>query len=548
MDAVAKSKPDQALDGDSVRLTAPLSNRVFRWIWLATVITNIGGWVHDVAAGWLMTSLSPSPFMVSLVQAATSLPVFLLSIPAGALADVLDRRRLLLFAQIWMMAAALALGILTAQGWTTAGMLLLLTFALESGTAIEGPAWQAIVPELVSRNQVRSAVTLNGLGINVARALGPAIGGAIVAAAGPATAFFVNTVSFLGVAGVLLWWRRPHEKSVLPAERFLGAVKAGARYVRYAPAVQAVLIRTGAFMIGASAIWALLPSLARVRLGLGPTGYGTLLGCLGSGALVGAVLLGRIRQRSSTDALVMGATLVFAIAITITAEVPNFFAVCGAMMGAGVGWVLVVANLNASAQAAAPDWARARVLSIYLVVFFGGMAGGSALWGAVAVNTSISTALWCAAAVILVTLALAARFRLAVVEGKDLSPARHWLDPVLEWEPALQDGPVLVTVQYEIAADRVAAFVAAVHKLRHERMRDGAFQWGVFRDLARPERFIETFLVESWAEHLRQHDRVTRADQDFEECVKTFHVGKDPPIVTHLIYSHPSEFETPKED
>lgn len=539
--AAGNSGPVNAPRNEAIRLSAPLANPVFRAIWIATVVSNIGGWVHDVAAGWLMTSLSPSPFMVSLVQAATSLPVFLLSIPAGALADVVDRRRLLLFAQFWMMAAAVALGLLTAGGWTTAVLLLVLTFALECGSAADGPAWQAIVPELVPRGQVRSAVTLNGLGINVARAIGPAIGGALVAWAGPATAFLVNSASFLAVAGVLLWWRRPHEKSVLPAERFFSAVKAGARYVRHAPPVRAVLIRTFAFIVGASAIWALLPSIARLRLGLGPTGYGVLLGCMGSGALIGALLLGRIRSKATTDAMVIGATLLFAASITMVAFFPVFLLVCGAMLVAGVGWVLVVANLNAAAQIVAPDWARARVLSIYLVVFYGGMTGGSALWGAVAAGDGIPAALLGAAGVLVGGIVVAARYRLAAAEGKDLSPGKHWPDPVMLWEPQMRDGPVLITVEFEVADEHVAKFVAAMHELRRERMRDGAFQWGLFRDTARPERFVENFLVESWAEHLRQHERVTRADQDAEECAKSFHRGPNPPVVAHLIYERKKE-------
>jgi MFS family permease len=527
----------QATTPPPERLIAPLGNPVFRAIWLATVVSNIGGWVHDVAAGWLMTSLSPSPLMVSLVQAATSLPVFLLSIPAGALADVVDRRRLLLATQIWMMLGAAALGLLTAQGWTTAVTLLVLTFLIETGSAASGPAWQAVTAELVPKNLLRSAVTLNGLGINVARAVGPAIGGILVAWAGPPTAFLINAASFLAVAGVLLRWRRVRETNALPTERFFGAIKAGVRYASHAPGVQVVLLRTASFMIGASAIWALLPTIARVHLGLGPGGYGMLLGCMGTGALIGAVLLGRIRQRLSTDRLVVAATALFAAATATAGLVPSFPAACAAMIAAGAGWVLVVANLNASAQAAVPDWVRARVMSVYLVVFYGGMAGGSVLWGALAARTSLPTALVSAAVVLLGGTAMALRFRLAQVESADLAPSMHWDDPIVAREANLDDGPVMITVALDIDLKREAEFIDLMQQVRLERLRDGAFQWGLFHDTARPGHFVETFFVESWAEHLRQHRRVTHSDKTIEDQARAFHIGPQPLVISHLIYA-----------
>ena len=285
---------------------SPLRQPVFRALWIATVASNIGTWMHDVGAGWLMTSLAPSPLMVALVQVATNLPVFLLALPAGALADVVDRRRLLLVTQSWMLAAAVALGSLTIAGVTTPWVLLSLTFVLALGAAINAPAWQTITPELVSRQELPAAITLSGVGINAARAVGPARAGLIIAATNPGVVFLLNGVSFLGIIVVLYHWRRPPQESVLPAERFIGAMRAGMRYVRHAPALQAVLIRAGAFILFGSVLWALLPGLARFELAQGPSGYGILLGSLGLGAVAGAAILPRTRQKVSGDKLVTG--------------------------------------------------------------------------------------------------------------------------------------------------------------------------------------------------------------------------------------------------
>jgi MFS family permease len=521
-------------------LAAPLANSVFLAIWIVTIVSNIGGWVQDIGAAWLMTSLSPSPLMVSLVQAASSLPVFLFSIPAGALADVVDRRRLLLFMQAWMLVAALVLGILTAQGWTTAISLIVMTFLLESGDACSGPAWQAVVPELVPREQLRDAITVSSLGINIARVVGPALGGVLVAAAGPANAFLINAASFLGVGVVLARWRRRAERNPLPVERFVGAVRAGVRYVRHSRPVRVVLLRTAAFMIAASSIWALLPSLARGPLGLGPGGYGALLGCMGAGALSTAFLLDRLRRRHSANRLVTGASALLAAAILVIAQVHSPLAVGAALLAAGAAWIAVASNLNAATQSATPDWVRARVMAVYLVVFFGAMAGGSVLWGAIAERFGLPLALSIASLVLVVGLPLALSFRLPSNDGEDMAPSLHWDAPVVVREPGSEEGPVLVTVTYAISADNDAAFLTAMEELREERLRGGAFAWGLYRDTAHHERIVETFLVESWAEHLRQHGRTTRFDRTVEEQARRHHVGPKPPAIAHLVYTRRS--------
>jgi MFS family permease len=513
---------------------SPLRQPLFRALWIATVASNVGTWMQNVGAVWLMTSLTSAPLFVALVQTATSLPVFLVGLAAGALADVVDRRRLLLFTQGWMLAATALLGALTLAGVVTPWVVLGFTFLIGLGAALNGPAWQAITPELVPREELPAAVALGGVGFNLARAVGPALGGAVVAAAGAGMAFLLNAVSFLGVMLVLYCWRREPETSTLPGERVLGAVRAGLRYVRYAPALPAVLVRAGLFILCGSALWALLPLVARHRLGLGPGGYGLLLGGLGVGAVAGAALLPGIRRRVTLDRLVSGASLLFAAVTVVLAYAPSFVLLSAAMIVGGATWMGVMSSLNVAAQMAAPAWVRARALGVYLLVFQGGFAAGSALWGGVAARAGEPTALACAAVGLVVGLVATRRYPLADEEF-DLTPSMHWPEPVVAREPDPEQGPVLITVEYWVAPEQSWEFVRAMREVRRIRRRDGAMRWGLFYDVAEPRRFVETFLVESWAEHLRQHERVTAADRAAEERARAFHRGESPPIVSHLI-------------
>jgi MFS family permease len=494
--------------------------------------------MHDVGASWLMTSLAPSPLMVALVQAATSLPMFFFALPAGALADVVDRRRLLLFTQAWMLVTAATLGGLTVAGVTGPWLLLAFTFLMGTGGALNGPAWQAVTLEVVPRAELPAAVALGGVGVNLARAVGPALGGLVVAAQGPGAAFLLNAVSFLGVLVVVYRWRREPRVSVLPAERVAGAIRAGLRYVRHAPALRAVLIRCGVFILGGSALWAMLPILARRELRLDALGYGVLLGCLGAGAVGGAALLPRVRQRLAIDPLTAAATLLFA-AVTVTlAYVRIYLLVCAAMLAGGVAWMALMSSFNVAAQQTAPSWVRARALAMYLLVFQGGMAVGSALWGAVASRAGITTALGLAAAALVVGLAAAVRWRLEHGEGLDLTPSQHWPDPVVAGELEPDQGPVLVTVEYRVAPAEAGAFAEAMRAVRLMRLRDGALHWGLFGDTADPSRHIETFVVESWAEHLRQHERVTQTDREIEETARRFQSRDAPLLISHWIYDY----------
>lgn len=323
--------------------------------------------MQNVGAAWLMTSLTPSPLMVALLQTATSLPVFLVGLPAGALADIFGRR-LLLLVQAWMLVAT-GLGVLTLIGGTTPWLLLAFTFVLGLGAAMNIPVWQAITPELVSRSELPAAVALGGVGINLARAIGPALAGFIVAAAGPRAVFLLNALSYVGVMVVLYHWQRSPRQSALPTERVLGAIRAGGRYVQYAPALQGVLVRAGVFIICGSALWALLPVLAKQELGLDAIRYGVVLGCLGAGAVAGAAFLAKIRQTISIDRLVIGATVLFAISTALMAYLREFGLLCTAMFAGGIAWIAMMSSLNTAAQTVVPSWVQARALGVYLLVF-----------------------------------------------------------------------------------------------------------------------------------------------------------------------------------
>jgi MFS family permease len=522
---------------DSATAWGPLVQPLFRALWIAAVASNIGTWMQNVGAAWLMTSLSPTPTMVALVQAAISLPVFLIALPAGAIADIVDRRYLLLVTQGWMLAAAAALGGLTVFSITGPWSLLILTFSLGLGSAMNAPAWQAIIPELVGRSELKAAVTLNGVAYNLARAVGPAFGGLVIAAAGPGAVFILNALSFLGVIIVLYRWQRPVGENTLPAEDVFGAMRAGVRYVRHAPAMRAVLIRTGIFILGGSALWALLPLVARQELGLGATGYGLLLGCLGSGAVIGAALLPRIQKKLSTDLLMTGATLLFALTTAGPAYLRNSIVVGEMMILGGIAWITLMTTFNVAAQVLVPAWVRSRALAVYGLVFQGGTAIGSALWGVIAERTTLPVALVWAAATLVLGLAAMVRYRLRLDEEIDLAPSLHWPEPEFPMAPSPDSGPVLVTVEYLIDPSRARDFISAMQAMRSQRLRDGAYRWGLFNDAARPTRYVETFVVESWAEHLRQHGRVTMADREMEEVARAFHIGENPPVVSHLIYA-----------
>jgi MFS family permease len=513
----------------------PLRQPLFRALWLAALASNVGTWMQDVGATWQMTSLTTSPILIALVQAATTLPVFLLAFVAGALADVVDRRRLLIVTQSWMLLASLLLGGLTVMGLANAWVLLLLTFLVGTGNALNAPAWQAIIPDLVGRRDLPSALALNGIAVNLARAVGPAVGGLIVAAAGPGATFLLNAVSFLGVVVVLFRWKKPPRQSLLPVESLLGALLAGLRYARHAPDLHAVLVRSSAFIVCGISLFALLPVLVRFHLGCGPTAYGLVLGFFGIGAVAGALFLPRLRQVLSFDRLAQAASLLFGLILVALSFADSYALVCLLMSLAGAAWMALLTTFHTSAQASLAPWVRGRGLAMYLLVLFGGMAGGSVLWGAVASHSGLRTALVLAGATTLLGVPATARFGLRRGEAPDLAPSRHWPAPVVVGERESDCGPVLITVEYRVDPARAEDFSRAMRDVRRVRMRDGAFRWDLLSDPGQPGRFVESFLVESWIEHLRQHERVTVADREVEDRARRYHLGPGPPVVSHFV-------------
>ena len=513
----------------------PLGTTIFRWIWIAALASNLGTWMQNVAAAWMMTTLSASPLLIALVQTATTLPVFLLAAPSGAIADMVDRRKLLLVTQGWMLAAATVLGVATIAGRTGPETLLLLTFALGLGSTVNAPAWQATVPQLVPKEQLAAAVALNSMQFNIARAIGPALGGLVISVWNPGIAFLLNAASFLGVLFVLWAWKGEPQRNAGQGESIAAAMWAGLRYVRFSPELHSVLARTVVFVLGASALWALLPVVAKHEIGSSSTGYGILLGCLGAGSVIGATLFARLRGTYHADAMVMAGTMLYAAATFGLGYLNNFGMLAIAMVGGGLAWMSVMATFNVSAQIALPGWVRARALSFYLLAFQGAMAIGSWMWGEIAAWTGTRFALLLAALLLAAGLITAVSFRLRDVKERDLTPAMHWPEPPATFVLDPDQGPVLVQVEYVVGDSQTKAFLAALVGLERIRRRDGGLRWGVFADPERPGRFVETFLVESWAEHLRQHERMTVSDREVQERVNAFHTGDAPPAVRHLI-------------
>ena len=521
-----------------------LRHPVFRNCWASAVVSNVGSWMQDTAGTWLMTSLTTSPLLIALMQTAAGLPVLLLGYPAGATADIVDRRRLLIFWQVWMLATVAVLSVLTFAGIISPWTLLALTFLLNIGAAMNNPAWQAIVPELVPRSELPSAIAVNSAGYNLARAVGPAIGGLMVAAfatvmLGAGAVFLVNSLSFVAVIVVLYYWRStPAYKSALPAERLSGALWSGLRYLRYTPDLRATFVRTFTFAGFASAVWALLAVVAKQDLRQGAMAYGILNGCLGAGAVVGASLLPRLRQRLSANMIVAGSSAVFAGTMGTLGLVRNVPLIVVALLAAGFAWTSALSTLNVTVQISTPPWVQARALGTYQMIFWGGVASGSAFWGLLAERISTPAALLAASASALVSIPLVRRYRLLEETPPDLSPYRlNRAAPQLVIEPRPEDGPVLVTIEYQIRPQDYAAFTNAIHKVRDMRLRNGAIRWGVFQDARQPERFVETFVVDSWINFLRQRERYSAPDRTLRDHAWSFHQSDSPPAVSYMLYA-----------
>jgi predicted MFS family arabinose efflux permease len=514
---------------------SPFRHKAFAVIWIATVVSNIGGWMYSIASGWLMTNLDPNAFIVSMVQVANSLPMFLFAIPAGALADIVNQRRFLILGESCITIVSAAFAALVWLHLITPGSLLVFSFIVTVGSAMTAPAWQSVVAQLVPKADLPSAVAANSVGINVSRAIGPAIGGVLIGALGIAAPFWLDAFSNVGVIAALIWWRAPKKsKSALPPEPFGSAVRTGLRYARYSPYLRATLIRAIAFFVFGSAYWALLPLVARTQITGGPALYGVLLGAIGASAVGGAFLLRRFREKLGADRLVAAASLGTAIATALYAIAHHPATALIASFIAGASWITAVSSLNVSAQVALPEWVRGRGLAMYVTVMFGALTIGSAIWGQLAVVAGLSGALLLAAAGAVIAIPLTWRWKLMKGAGVDFSPSMQWPDPITTHAIEADRGPVLVTLEYRIDPQNRKAFLHALGQNSRVRRRDGAYDWAIFEDPADDGRFVETFMTDSWLEHLRLHRRVTIGDRISEQAARRFQIG-DGPKITHLI-------------
>ncbi len=523
---------------------APLKIPLFRDRWIASTISSVGTWMQDTAGTWLMTSLTASPLLIALMQTAASLPVLLLGLLAGATADIFDRRKLLIFWQAWMLASVGILAILTFIGYISPWALLAFTFLLNIGSAMNNPAWQAIVPELVPRELIPDTVSLNAASNNLARAVGPALGGLMVAGfqrvhTGAGSVFALNALSFAGVIWVLVNWKRiPLFKSALPSERIAGSIRSGLRYVRYAPDLQSSLVRAFIYTFFISAIWSLLAVVAKRDLKQGPLGYGILNGSLGIGALIAATTLHRIRQRFTADQILAASTLYNVAVLLVLAFVRSPSIIIGTLIFSGAAWTSTMSTINVSVQLSVPAWVQARSLGTYQMTFQGGMALGAILWGYIAEHTSTPIALTTAACGLLITFPFARRFHILQGPLPDHTPYQ-WKHPApqlaLDTEPT--DGPVRISIVYRIPLENYAEFTSAIHLLRGVRMRDGAMRWGIYRDAIDPQHLNETFVMESWLDYLRSRERITAADEMIRAHVRALHQDEDPPKTTYQIYA-----------
>jgi MFS family permease len=515
--------------------SSPFGIPIFRGVWIASLVSNFGSLIQAVAAAWLMTSISSSADMVALVQTATALPILIWSLVAGALADGHDRRKIMLAAQVFMLVVSLLLALFAWLGWMSPWLLLLFTFLIGCGAAFNAPAWQASVGDMVPRTQLAHAIALNSMGFNIARSLGPAIGGFIVAAAGASVAFVVNALSYVGLLLVLMRWKSPPPHSLLPREPLGVAIGAGVRYVAMSPHIRNVLRRSLLFGIGASALLALLPLVAKVRMGGGPMTFGLLLGAFGAGAVAGALASARLRQRLSTEGIVRISTMVLAMSIGIVALSEWLFVSLLVLVVAGASWVLALSTFNVAVQMSAPRWVVARALSLYQMSTFAGIAFGSWLWGFVTHVEGLRIALIVAGVVLFLSALLGYWRPLAETAQLNLEPLRAWKVPDVQVPVEPRTGPVIISIQYVIAEEDIIEFLRAMDERRRIRLRDGANDWKLLRDLAKPEVWIERYSTPTWLDYVRHNSRLTQEDAMIPQRLRELHRGPDKPAVRRMI-------------
>lgn len=502
-------------------------------LWFTWLAANTTMWMNDVASAWLMTSIGPSPLWVALVQTASTLPVFMLGLPSGALADTVDRRRYFMATQFWVAAVATILCVVILLDRLTAPLLLALTFANGIGLAMRWPVFAAIVPEIVPRPQLAQALALNGIAMNASRIIGPLVAGALIASVGSAYVFVLNAALSIVAGFTIMRWRRVHQESPLGREPLPNAMRVGVQFVRQSGRMKAVLLRIALFFLHSTALLALLPLVARAMPGGEAGTFTVLLASMGLGAIIAALLMPRIRAWLPLQPRTVAGTAVQAVAAVVVGYAPNIYVAVPGMIFAGAAWITVANSLTVAAQMSLPDWVRARGMSIYQMALMGSTAVGAALWGQVATWTSIHTALAVSSATSITAMLLAQRIKIDRGTEEELTPSRVLKVPEMEEPP--RAGRILVRVEYLIDPKRSADFQALMQESRRSRLRQGALDWQLLHDLFEPGRYVEQIVDASWTEHLRRFDRISEADVQLRDRRLSFHVGEEPPRVTRYL-------------
>ena len=539
------------MSGTNPASESPLKNTLYRFLWVTMFASDIGAAMQTVGSGWLITSLAPSPFVVALLQVMTSLSIFLLALPAGALADIVDRRKLFLVTQYFSLAVAAFLSILTFGGFTTSSVLVVFTLLLGLGNAMSLPVNIVIQTELMPKKKALAAMTLFSVAIYIGLAVGPLLGGLVVAAAGPWAVFMLNALSFVGIIVFLHRWRKPSERKLLPPEQVIGAIRIGLRYMRHSLHVRALFVRDFSLTICGSALVSLLPLLARNEAGSNSILFGVLMGAFGIGGMIsGLVIVPRIKK-ISIEKRVTSATILYAVALAVLSFQHGIIVVFAGVFAVGTALIIITSSLNFIAYNSVSSWVRTRVVSVHQLVYWGGVALGSMVWGIVAEIWGIPTALLAASIGLVIGLATSTRYKLKPLTDVDMTPSMHWSMPraMIDIDDH-EEGSVLVEIEFQIDPTHSHEFESAMNKVRSIRLRDGAINWELFHDIENPNRYVEMFTSESWTEHLRQHERITKADLAIEQHAISFHTGKDPPHVSHLISENTSKqnHKSKKED